>query len=234
MQMQLKTKIIGKKIFYLKEVGSTNEFAKKIEKKEGVVIIAEKQRRGKGRLNRGWESNFGGLYISIVLNANLKNLQLLALMTSVVVEKTIKVFGINCLIKWPNDILFNEKKLCGILCELAEDFVIVGIGVNLNNEFSAEVKNKAISLKQIIGKEINIKNFTEILLQNFEKEYFKFKEGKYDEILQYWKENSMIGRRVKIDGVEGIAYDIDRDGALIIKTEKELKKVISGDCFLIG
>lgn len=231
MQLALKTSIIGKKIHYLKKVNSTNEFAKKIEKEEGVVVIAEKQTKGKGRFNRRWESNIGGVYISIILNKE-KNVQRITIMTGVAVEKTIRNF-VKPIIKWPNDILFNGKKLCGILCELVDDFVIVGIGVNLNNDFSEEIKDKAISLKEIIRKEINIKNFIEILLENFEIEYLKFKNGKFREILQYWKENSILGRKVKVEEIEGIAYDINENGELIIKTEKgELKKIVGGEILL--
>lgn len=234
MQLNLKTSIIGKKIFYLKKVNSTNEFAKKIEKEEGIVIIAEKQTKGKGRLNRKWESNFGGVYISIILNKE-KNVQRITLMSAVAVEKTIRNYGVKTLIKWPNDILFNEKKLCGILCELVDDFVIVGIGVNLNNKISEGIREKATSLKEILGKKFDIKEFSQSLLENFEKEYLKFKDGKFNEILQYWKEKSILRRKVKVDEVEGIAYDVDEDGKLIVKNEKgEIKKIIAGDCILLN
>ena len=121
------------KIIKLDTVESTNEYAKKIASKceNFTIILAKKQRSGRGRLNRKWESPEGGLWISVILKPNFFS-SLLSLDTGLAVLKTLKIFGIDSKLKWPNDLLVSEKKICGILLEKSSENVIIGIGLNVN------------------------------------------------------------------------------------------------------
>jgi birA, biotin-[acetyl-CoA-carboxylase] ligase region len=147
----LKTETLGVAIYCFDEIGSTNEIAFELGKKgapEGTVVISDSQTRGRGRLRRKWISPPGlNLYMSVIFRPGipLKDASLLTLISSVAVVECIKVEGGVALIKWPNDVLINGKKVSGILTETEAqgdrvDFVIVGIGVNLN--MTAEIMQR--------------------------------------------------------------------------------------------
>ncbi len=158
----LKAKILGKKIYHFKEIGSTNNFAIELARKgieEGAIVIAETQTKGKGRLGREWSSPFGGLWIAIILKPKILPTQAprMTIIAALGVAKTIrKLYHLDAFIKWPNDILIRSqlgtirangrmrkkeyrvfKKVCGILTEMGAEqdtvnYVVIGIGVNLN------------------------------------------------------------------------------------------------------
>lgn len=152
--------VLGNKIYYYSVIGSTNEAAKKLAQEgtpHGTLLIAERQEKARGRMGRAWSSPHGGIWLSIILRPNLapQEAPKLTMMTAVAVtEAIIEKTGINARIKWPNDILIDGEKACGILTEMsaemdAVNYVIVGIGINVNNEdFPSELKNKSICLKQ--------------------------------------------------------------------------------------
>ena len=232
------------KVYYYKEVTSTMDVAKKIaEKGEEAIIIAETQTKGKGRLDRPWFSPKGGIWMSLVIKPSLtlKEAYLLtyiaALATALAIEK---VSGIKAYLKWPNDVIYKmgeeEKKLAGILLEIKAEidrisYAIIGIGINVNNRISI-LEPQAISLKEILGKEIKRKN----IVTEFIKIFKNFLKSEAKEILKLWKNKSLtLGRKVKILHPEGekigLALDISDDGALILKTQEEnLLKIYSGDC----
>ena len=158
----LKTKILGKKIYHFKEIGSTNDFAIELARKgigEGTIVVAEIQTKGKGRLGREWSSPFGGLWISIILRPDILPTQAprMTVIAALGVAKTIeKLYSLDAFIKWPNDVLIHSKagiirtnermrkkeskvfkKVCGILTEMGAEqdtinYVVIGIGANLN------------------------------------------------------------------------------------------------------
>jgi len=250
-QRGLSTTYIGKRIFYFPELESTNIVAKEkaVHKTEGInegtLIIAERQSAGKGRLGREWFSPAGGIWLSIILYPQLppSYIPRITLMTAVAVVKAIKMcVQIEPQIKWPNDILINEKKVCGILTEMSAEldiinWVVVGIGVNVNidhREFPEDIQENTISLKEVSEKEILRVKLAQTFLQEFEKYYDKLKRKEFPSILEEWKLYShTLGRKIRVDMGEriiaGEAVNINEEGALILKKEDgELIKIISG------
>ncbi|MBU2439400.1 biotin--[acetyl-CoA-carboxylase] ligase [bacterium] len=250
-QRGLSTNYIGKEIFYFPELKSTNIMAKEKalhraeEIDEGTLIIAERQSAGKGRLGREWFSPVGGVWLSIILYPKLSPsyISRITLMTAVAVVKAIKICTqIESQIKWPNDILINEKKVCGILTEMSAEldiinWVVVGIGINVNidhRDFPEDIQENTISLKEILGKEVLRVKLVQTFLQGFEKYYESLKRREFSSILKEWKLYShTLGKKIKVDMGEriitGEAMDINESGALILKKEDgQLVELISG------
>ena len=250
-QRGLSTTYIGKKIYYFPELESTNIAAK--EKalhraegmSEGTLIIAERQSAGKGRLGREWFSPAGGIWLSIILYPQLSPsyISRITLMTAVATVKALENYTlIKPKIKWPNDILINEKKVCGILTEMSAEldiinWVVVGIGVNVNidhQRFPEDIQANTISLKEVSGEEVLRVKLAQTFLQEFEKYYEKLKRKEFSSILKEWKLYShTLGKKIRVDMGEriitGEAIDINEEGALILKKEDgELIKIISG------
>ncbi|MCX7661800.1 MAG: biotin--[acetyl-CoA-carboxylase] ligase, partial [Candidatus Omnitrophica bacterium] len=162
---RLNTKIFGRKIYYFEIVDSTMDIAFELGLKneaEGTLVIAEGQKKGRGRLNRCWYSpKYKGIYLSLIIKPKVLPNQapVFTLMSAVSVCKAIKSFtGIDSRIKWPNDIIVNERKLGGILTEINAEtdqvhFLVIGIGLNVNND-KKSLMYKATSLK--IEKKQNI------------------------------------------------------------------------------
>jgi len=248
----LKTAWLGKKIYYFTEVDSTNNFAKKLAKQgaeEGAIVIAETQTSGRGRLGRRWKSPKGGIWLSIILKPKLELKEIIKvnLLAAVAVSKTIgEELKLTAEVKWPNDVLINRKKVCGILAETVSEkdkakYVIVGIGVNANFDLSAlpeELRTTASSLKEILGMEIDRERFICSLLKNFEFYYEAIKEENFKLILNYWRSLScLLGCRVRIyengEKYEALATDIDENGYLIVKLDDgTVKKIFSADVTL--
>ncbi|WP_236608203.1 biotin--[acetyl-CoA-carboxylase] ligase [Coprothermobacter proteolyticus] len=185
--------------------------------------------------------------MSIILRPSLEPYEAprITMTCAVAAAKAIrKVAGIDCRIKWPNDLLVEGKKVAGILTEMSADmdsinFVVTGIGINVNNtDFPAEIKETATSLKLASGKNVDrLKILTEFLSQ-FEGFYRDLENGDFEKILGEWRELSCnLGKRVRIIGrnseLEGIALDVDSDGALLVKTDGgTVERVLSGDVSL--
>jgi len=250
-QRGLSTKYIGKEIFYFPELKSTNIIAKEkaLHRAEGInegtLIITERQSAGKGRLGREWFSPAGGIWLSIILYPQLPpfSISRITLMTAVAVVKAIKMCTqIEPQIKWPNDILINEKKVCGILTEMIAEldiinWVVVGIGINVNvdhQKFPEDIQANTISLKEVSGKEVLRVKLAQTFLQEFEKYYDKLRRKEFSSILKEWKLYShTLGRKIRVDMGEriitGEAVDINEEGALVLKKEDgERVEIISG------
>ncbi|MFH1395734.1 MAG: biotin--[acetyl-CoA-carboxylase] ligase [Candidatus Omnitrophota bacterium] len=243
----LKTAIIGKNnVFHYDSISSTNDKAYELAEKgepEGSLVIAESQTCGKGRLGRKWVSPDGkGIYFSLILRPDMEidRIPVITLVTAISVHRTIKkMCGITAGIKWPNDILINGRKVCGILTEMKAqpdmvDFLIVGVGLNINAE-KKQIPAEAVSLKDESGRHINRTDFLKCLLEEIEKDYIKIKrEGFYALRDECKKLSTVIDKQIKIREhhrlTEGTAVDIDERGALVVRTKKgELKRVFSGD-----
>ncbi|KYC54446.1 MAG: putative biotin ligase [Candidatus Methanofastidiosum methylothiophilum] len=243
----LNTKIIGKKILFLKEVDSTNNRAKQIalEEKEGTVVISEKQTSGRGRRGRNWESPEGGIAISFILKPNVspERAPQMTLISSLALVETLNTIhnGLNAKIKWPNDILISGRKISGILTELSADmekinYVVVGVGVNLNSTIENLPEN-ATSLEIETKEQVPVKQFLKSFFNHYDKLYLEYLNGGIDQIIERWKKNSdTLGKKVKIIGInetyEGLAKDIDENGALILETNEKEIRVYSGDVSL--
>jgi len=214
--------------------------------KEGTVIVAETQTHGRGRMGREWISPRGGLWFSIILRPKVspRDAPKLTLMMSVAVAKTInKQFDLEVEIKWPNDVLVEGKKLCGIQTETHSrgevlNFAVVGVGVNANlslHDFPANLRGSSTTLKEELKREIDCEAFLRSLLEEIECYYNMFTKGKFKAILAEWKNLSkFLGSYVEVtsfdEKVEGWATDIDENGALIVKLrDQTTRKIISGD-----
>lgn len=143
------------------ETDSTNNALKReLDAPDGTALLARRQTGGRGRLGRSFSSEEGGVYLSILLRPNVPPEKLLHLtpMTAVAIRRAIlDVTGVSAQIKWPNDLLCDEKKLCGILTELLGDAVIIGVGVNANiADFPDELGNIATSLLLLTGKSVDL------------------------------------------------------------------------------
>jgi len=244
-QNNLKTKIMGKKIHYFKEINSTNFFAKQLIGKkppEGTIIISEIQTKGRGRKQRTWASPKGGLWFSTILYPKIppERGMLITMTCSVAIAEAIKeLTNLEPVIKWPNDLLLNGKKICGILTEFDAEidkinYVIVGIGINVNNKISDDLKKVAISIKQAYGKQISLVNLIREIIQKIDEKYIDLKSEDFESIKKSWLNYSkIINRKISVHGekdvLTGIVTDIDNSGCLILKTDEGFNKIISGD-----
>lgn len=252
-QKYLSTQYIGKKIINLPTIDSTNSYAKLVafNNEEGTIITAEQQISGKGRLGRNWSSPVStGIYMSVILKPNLDPTKVskLTLIGAAAVCKGLKDIGLESKIKWPNDIVINGKKVCGILtemnCELNMiNYIIMGIGINVNLEeydIPTDLKEKATSLKIVKGGTVNRKELIGFILNHFERLYDDFKDhGDLTETITICKENSaLLGKEIQIiqNGIIriGKAIDIDKDGELIVKFDEGEENIISGEVSIRG
>jgi len=249
----LTTKVVGRVVLYFQGLPSTNDVAKELALRgvrEGTVIVAETQTSGRGRLKRKWISPEGGIWLSIILRPKTapKHTPKLTLMASVAVAKTIrKLFPVRAEIKWPNDILISNKKVCGILTEAktrgeALDFVIIGIGINANfdvNSLPNSLRYSSTTLKEELKKEVERESVLRTLLNETDYYYDMFKKEEFGTILKEWRHfASFLGSYVKVvshkEKIEGWAIDIDGDGALMVKLRDEtMRKVTAGDIVII-
>ncbi len=247
LERMLNTKIIGHKILFLEEIDSTNNKAKQIafESQDGDVVVSETQHSGRGRRGREWHSPKGGIYISFILKPNIspERAPQITLLSSVALVETLNSMKskMNAKIKWPNDILISGRKISGILTELSSDmekinYVVVGIGINLNTDLE-DLPEKAASLKVEMDQEISVKLFLKSFFEHYDTVYQEYLNNGIDQIIEKWKKNSdTLGKNVKIIGInetyDGLAKDIDENGALILKTKDKEIKVYSGDVSL--
>ncbi|MGD0779652.1 MAG: biotin--[acetyl-CoA-carboxylase] ligase [Dehalococcoidales bacterium] len=245
----LKTDCIGQKVIYLPSVTSTMDIARQEALKgaaAGTVVIAGEQTGGRGRLKRSWLTPQGNIALSIILYPDTKSLPYLIMMASLAVCYSIEsVTGTKALIKWPNDILINRKKVCGILIEnevrgnkVAYSIIGIGINVNLKVNNYTEIANTAASLKNEPGKaDLRVK-IIRALLQEFDKLYVKLSDGKA--IYETWRDRLVtLGQKVKATSgnqiIEGIAESVDESGALNIKgKDGKVTRVVAGDVTLRG
>jgi len=234
---------LEQRIHYFPEIGSTMDAARELARKgagEGTIVIAEAQAHGRGRLSREWLSPKGGIYFTLVLRPSISPAYAprINLMASVAVATTIrKLFGVNAELKWPNDVLIEGRKVCGILAEMDAEmdvvnFVNVGIGINANTSVP-QFEKTATSLKDTLRREISRKEFLSVLLMEIERRQALLMEA---DLLEEWKKLSVtLNKDVRIvatdEVIVGRAIDIDTTGALIIrKRNGSLKKALAGDC----
>lgn len=250
---ELNTVCIGKDIYVYHEVSSTNTIAKFLSmqnNENGTVVISEKQTKGKGRTGKDWESPLGGIWLSIIMKPNVdqSKFPLITLATGVAVAKTLEKISVeNPKIKWPNDIMINGKKVCGILTESVTksnkiENVIIGVGIDVNletSQFPNELKEITTTLKEELEKECDENLIIKIFLEEFEKISELFNNENYEHILNDWRKRSYtIGKIVEVRKPFNTSFDayvvgINEEGALIVeKNDGTLVKVISGECII--
>jgi len=242
----LDTKFIGKKIYYFDGVPSTMNIAMQLGIKgapEGTLVVAEYQTKGRGRLGRSWFSpKYKGIYLSLLLKPKILPIDapILTLLAAVSICEAVKaITGLDTQIKWPNDILIHHKKLGGILTELSAEmdeinFVIIGIGLNVNNDKKTLVSG-ATSLREQKKENINRINLMQEILRRIETNYLSFQERGAHPLIEKWREHSItLGKRIKVyshkEHIEGEAIDIDMDGGLLVRKDSGvIEKVMAGD-----
>lgn len=249
-----KTKWAGQEIAYFDEIDSTNIKAKELAEQgypNGTLVVADQQVSGRGRRGRSWESPSGtGIFMTLMLKPeiNPNNASMLTLVAALAVAKAIKdVTGLDAQIKWPNDIVINGKKICGILTEMSAQFdyinhIVIGIGINVHNEvFSDEIVHMASSLLlESQGKKFRRAEIIEKVLEYFEEYYEIYLEtedltaltGEYNKILVNM--NKSVRVLDPKDEFEGKAMGITAKGELIVDTWESRKLVSSGEVSVRG
>jgi BirA family biotin operon repressor/biotin-[acetyl-CoA-carboxylase] ligase len=250
---KLKCKTIGKNIVAYQKLKSTNDIASQLAdagEKEGTIIVADEQTKGRGRLGRKWHSPPNtGIYVSIILRPKFKPefAPGLSIMTAVALADTIDSYIPGKVkIKWPNDILINKKKVSGILTELSSEkdkinFVIVGVGINVNNkveDFPDELKDIITSIRRVKRAKVNRVEFLQKFLLKFEKEYENYRKSRlkscHKKIRRY---SSLINTEVSLmhnrKKIKGRALDIDKNGALVVEIDGVATVINSGEVTII-
>ena len=245
-----KVNVIGREIIVLKQTTSTNDEIEKAAMnghKEGLVVFAESQTHGRGRMGRRWSSPAGkGLWFSFLLRPRLapgECTQLTAATATALVRAIQDKTNISPEIKWPNDLMIQGKKVAGILTEMSAELdnvrhVIIGIGIDVNqtaSEFPAEIQSTATSLKLVTGKNISRTDLAITILRELDQDYSRIVRGKFSAVADEWASHcSTLGRQVKIEvgqrRIIGRAEALDESGALLLRTEHgRVERVTGGD-----
>ena len=251
----LKTKEIGKRVYYFEEIDSTQNFAQQIaldKKENGTIVIAEKQTAGRGRLDRKWTSPKGGIWFSLIIHPkfDVSTSTLVPIAGAVALAKSIKTtLDVDVSVKWPNDITLDGKKVAGMLVDASFqanniDYLILGIGINFDID-SKKIEKRLSKSPNFYGIDSLRKKdddtppkilLREFLVQ-FEKILTQLNKGEKTKIVKEWtKKADNIGKKISIntsDGkISGISQGIDNDGAIKLKTSKGIKKIFVGDVVL--
>lgn len=243
----LNTRFIGQNLLYYPNLTSTMDIARRQAMKkapEGTAVIADRQTRGKGRLNRTWISPEGNIAVSIILYPTKKYLPSLTIMASLAVLNSIgTITELKCQLKWPNDVLINGKKVCGILLESQSKtdkvvYATIGFGINVNMKLKdyPEIAPVATSLSDEIGGSVSRLALIRNLLMEVEKLYLKLKSGQ--SLLEEWQKNLItIGKHIHVRSgeniFEGIAESVAADGGLMLRCfDGKLMKFMAGDVTL--
>ena len=243
-------KVIGRDIRVFEKTNSTNDVVERLAHdgvREGVVVFAETQTQGRGRLGRRWLSpSRRGLWFSLLLRPPLhpQAATRLTVAAATALVRAIRTqTGLTPDIKWPNDILLRGRKVAGVLTELSAEldrikYVILGIGVDVNlsaSDFPAELRKSATSLKIETGADLQRAELASAILRELDYDYERICQSRFEAIADEWEEHcSTIGRRVRIQIgtrlLQGQAESLDNDGALLLRTEHgHLERIIGGD-----
>jgi len=246
------TRIIGRRIEYYEELESTNTEALRLALEnapEGTVVIADAQSEGRGRLDRIWESPPSlNLYLSVVLRPDIPAAasSLVPLMIGVAVADIISKYGPGQVrLKWPNDVLIDGKKICGILTEMRTKtdrvhFIIVGIGVNINMrklDFPRGIRETATSLRILTECELDRIDVAIRLFESLERWYRIFLSGGEAAIREKWLQYAdIIGKRIEVvfksETQRGTVVGLDEHGALLLEGETGVQQVLAGDVYI--
>ncbi|WP_017755553.1 bifunctional biotin--[acetyl-CoA-carboxylase] synthetase/biotin operon repressor [Calidifontibacillus oryziterrae] len=253
-QLGLKTNTFGRFVHYEESVPSTRTIAHKLSYEgapEGAIVVAEEQVAGRGRLDRSWFSpKYSGIWFHIILRPNIPPQQApqLTLLAAVSVVRGIKAAtGIQCEIKWPNDILLNGKKLVGILTELQAETdqihaVIIGIGINVNQQpehFPDDLKKTATSLAIEKGTKLNRSEILQAILKEMENLYSDYLENGFQVVKLLWESHAVsIGKQITARTFNGTltgkALGITDDGVLLLQDHHgKIHHIYSADIEII-
>lgn len=247
------TEWAGCEIYYFDSIDSTNTKAKELAEEghpSGTLVVADRQTAGKGRRGRSWESPSGiGIFMTLMLKPeiNPNHASMLTLVAAMATTRAIRrVTGVPAMIKWPNDIVMNGKKVCGILTEMSAQFdyinhIVIGIGINVHNEdFPEEIAQTASSIYLESGQHIHRASLIEAFLEEFEDVYAEYLKTEDMEGLQKEYDAMLVnrGRQVRVldpkEPFEGKAMGITKKGELIVDTWESRKLVSSGEVSVRG
>jgi BirA family biotin operon repressor/biotin-[acetyl-CoA-carboxylase] ligase len=239
------------------EVGSTQERARELAREgapHGTLVVSKVQTGGRGRLGRRWGSPAGGLWMSLVLRPNLstKAAARTTQTAAVGVAKTLREFGVEASIKWPNDLLVEGRKICGILAESSVesvpvaakrvdhgagppvDFVVLGVGLNANLDPQdiAVPDREVATLRSELGHDVDLLELLESLLSHLDAELGRMED--FSAILDDWRKlNCSLGDRVRVrrfgEVLEGIALDLGPEGELLLETRDGVVELFEGE-----
>ncbi len=248
----LKIKVIGRDIQLFATIISTNTSAMELASKgaaEGTVVISEMQTGGKGRLGRKWISPKGNLYLSIILRPSVPTHKapLITMAGAVAAASAIRsVCRVAAGIKWPNDILVFDKKVCGLLTEMSAEqdrirHIVLGLGIDVNmrlDELPPDIRSLTTTLAEATGATVDRTALLRQLLRDLDHWYRQFLTQDTS-VLEEWKKlNVTIGRRIMVSStgeqIEGMAQGIDEDGRLIVKQDNgSTRAVAAGDVTIV-
>jgi len=227
----LTTRFFGRRLEYRAALGSTHDLARQLAQAgapEGTVVLAGRQTGGRGRLGRSFISPRGGLYFTIVLRPPLEHLRPLPIISALAVARGLEqVTGLSTALKWPNDVLVRGRKICGILMESeltgqAVNYVLLGIGINVNADMSAypEIAAIATSAAAEAGREVSREALAAAVLNELERLYLASRAGQ--RVQDEWRARlDTLGHQVRVTCgqavEEGLAEDVDSDGSLILR-----------------
>ena len=209
-----------------------------------TIVIAERQTAGKGRRGRTWESPVGGAWFGILLRPDfdVEQSSCMSIVCSVALAKGIENrYNLPVKIKWPNDLLLYDKKLCGILSELVTEgsnvrALNLGMGVNVNNVVPKEARLGAISISEILGHDVDLADFYGIVLRSFAETYRQFISGGLQSMMSDFESYSAITKKLWIDRddemIEAEYCGLSELGRLIVKYDGKTEELIADDVTL--
>ena len=248
LKSSLETEFMGKEIFVFQRIASTQDEARKLVQQgalEGTVVLAETQTGGRGRMGRGWFSPSGmGLWASIILCPESRSsINVISLTCALAIANAIRaVSGLGAMVKWPNDVVIGGRKAAGVLVEVSEKAIIVGIGINVNvdeEDFPPAFKQFATSLLRELGKDVSRISLMKEFLHRFERYYRELGSGGFIRVMDELKGiSTVLSRQVVISfngkRFAGEAIDIDTDGALVIRLDSGVqRRVLTGDVKIV-
>lgn len=250
-QAALRTRVFGRYYHYLEETGSTNDVARELAAQgapEGTLVVAERQAKGRGRMGRSWSSPAGGLWFSLVLRpaihpSGVAGANFLAGVACA--EALSSLPGVRPRIKWPNDILLQDRKVGGILLELSAEadrvnHLVLGIGINVNvdlDDFPASLRSNSSSLAAHLGRRVSRLDVLASVLEALEEWYNRWLREGFAPVIAAWREwQESLGKQVRVIDAQGewlgTAIDVDDHGALLVERAPGMvRRVLSGDIF---
>lgn len=250
---RLSTEWAGQEVCSFDEIDSTNNEAKRqaeIGAPHGLLVISEVQTAGRGRMGRPWSSPAGsGIWMSLLLRPSLAPIQasgLTLVMALAIREAIVTLTGAECRIKWPNDIVADGKKVCGILTEMSAEpdrinHVVIGVGINVTDDsFPEEIRDRAISIWQVCGQKIQRAELVAEILKTFERFYEQYlQSGDMSTLLDAYNAALInCGQTVRVldpkGEYEAVARGIIPSGALIVEKDGQTREIISGEVSVRG
>lgn len=239
----LDVKTIGSRILSYEAVDSTNDVAMDLGERgmpEGTCVLAEYQKKGRGRMGRAWVSPKGkNLILSVLLRPALSASELprITLLAGVTAVRAVRaVTGIRLGIKWPNDLYYQDRKVCGILTEMKAEtdkvrYAVMGIGLNVNAAVS-ELPPQSVSLKKIARKAVSRVELAREFLRQLDGDYARFKKEGFRGVMAEWEEHSITtGKPVTVQhrgkSLRGQAVGIDEDGALWVRRDNGIQERVT-------